>query len=208
VPTNLVIGGTVQPPFSAGTPIDALVAPEFATGGPLTSQSASTSITNPAQAQAGLAYSGFKNWLLEGDYAWIGWKQFQSLPVRFATSALNQTYIEDYNNSSAIRLGAEYTIPTDGWHLRAGFAGIASAAPDETVTPLLPEQDRNYWTFGVGVPLMHRWTIDAAYSHVSTGGKRGRIVERTQESQTADQLNSGVYNLAANVLSFTIKASF
>jgi long-chain fatty acid transport protein len=208
VPTNLVIGGTVQPPFSAGTPIDALVAPEFATGGPLTSQSASTSITNPAQAQAGLAYSGFKNWLLEGDYAWIGWKQFQSLPVRFATSALNQTYIEDYNNSSAIRLGAEYTIPTDGWHLRAGFAGIASAAPDETVTPLLPEQDRNYWTFGVGVPLMQRWTIDAAYSHVSTGGKRGRIVERTQESQTADQLNSGVYNLAANVLSFTIKASF
>ncbi|HEY4218346.1 MAG TPA: outer membrane protein transport protein [Gemmatimonadaceae bacterium] len=208
VPTNLIVGGDVQAPFSKGAPVDLLVGPEFAAGGPLTSQSASTSITNPAQAQAGLAYSGFKNWLLEADYAWIGWKQFQNLPVRFTTSALNQTYIEDYNNSSAIRLGAEYTIPTDGWHLRAGFAGIASAAPAETVTPLLPEQDRNYWTFGLGIPLMQRWTIDGAYSHVSTPGARGRIVERTLQSQTADQLNSGVYTLSANVFSFTIKATF
>ena len=208
VPTNLIVGGTVQAPFVAGTPVDKLVAPEFAAGGALTGQTASTKITNPAQAQAGLAYTGFRNWLLEADYAWIGWKQFRTLPVTFTTSTLNQNYIEDYNNSSAIRLGAEYTIPTDGWHLRAGFAGVASAAPPETVTPLLPEQDRNYWTFGVGVPLMHRFTVDAAYSHIWTPGKRGRIVERTLESQTADQLNSGLYNLSANVLSFTLKASF
>jgi len=41
----------------------------------------------------------------------------------------------------------EYTTAKDGWKLRAGFAGVASAAPAETVTPLLPEQDRAYWTF-------------------------------------------------------------
>jgi long-chain fatty acid transport protein len=208
VPTNLIVGGTVQAPFVAGTPIDRLVAPEFASGGPLVAQNASTKITNPAQVQAGLAYSGFKSWLLEADYAWIGWKQFRTLPVTFTTPALNQTYIEDYNNSSAIRLGAEYTIPTDGWHLRAGLAGVASAAPAEAVDPLLPEQDRNYWTFGIGVPVMQRWSIDAGYSHIWTPGKRGRIIARTSESQTADQMNSGFYTLSANVLSFTIKASF
>ncbi|MEO6878237.1 MAG: outer membrane protein transport protein, partial [Gemmatimonadaceae bacterium] len=208
VPTNLVIGGTVQAPFSAGTPIDSIVAPQFRSGGALVSQKASTSITNPAQAQAGVSYSGYKNWLLEADYAWIGWKQFSQLPVDFTNPALSKTLIEDYNNSSAIRLGAEYTIPSDGWKLRAGFSGVASAAPPETVTPLLPEQDRTYWTLGVGIPIMSRWTIDGGYSHVSTGGARGRIVERTSESQTAAQLNTGVYTLSANIFSFTIKASF
>jgi long-chain fatty acid transport protein len=208
VPTNLIIGGTVQAPFSVGTPIDAIVAPQFASGGALVSQKASTAITNPAQAQAGLSYSGYQNWLLEADYAWIGWKQFGRLPVDFANPALSKTLIEDYNNSSAIRLGVEYTVPADGWKFRAGFSGVASAAPAETVTPLLPEQDRQYWTLGLGIPLMSRWTIDGAFSHVSTGGSRGRIVERTSESQTAAQLNSGVYTLSANIFSFTIKASF
>ncbi|MDB4875865.1 MAG: fadL [Gemmatimonadetes bacterium] len=208
--TGLIVGGTVQAPFTAGTPIDSLVAPQFRTGGSLVAQKASTKITHPAQIQGGLAYSGYKNWLLEADYAWIGWKRFDVLPVAFQgpASGSNRNLLESYNNSSAIRLGAEYTIPTDGWKLRAGFAGVASAAPPETVTPLLPEQDRTYWTFGAGIPIMHRWTLDGAYSHVATPGARGRIVERTSSTQTADQLNSGVYHLSANVFSFTLKASF
>ncbi len=208
VPTNLVVGGTLQAPFVAGTPIDSIVAPQFRSGGLLVSQSASTSITHPAQLQAGIAYTGYKNWLLEGDYSWVGWKQFESLPLSFTNPALNRTLIEDYNNSSAIRLGAEYTIPSDGWKLRAGFVGAASAAPPETVTPLLPEQDRNYWTLGIGVPFKKTWAIDASYAHVSTPGARGRIVERTSQAQTAAQLNTGVYDLSANIFSFTLKTFF
>src|SRR5262249_53324786 len=38
VPTGLVIGGTLQPPFSSGTPIDSLVAPQFRSGGALVAQ--------------------------------------------------------------------------------------------------------------------------------------------------------------------------
>jgi long-chain fatty acid transport protein len=141
----------------------------------------------------------------------VGWKQFSNLPITFANPALNSTLIEGYNNSSAIRLGAEYTIPTDGWKLRAGFVGVASAAPPETVTPLLPEQDRNYWTLGAGVPFMSRWTVDASFAHVSTPGARGRIVQRTTTTNTnltADQLNTGVFDLSANVFSITLKAGF
>jgi len=211
VPTNLIVGGSLQAPLVAGTPIDSVVAPQFRTGGLLVSQKASTKITHPAQIQAGIAYTGFKDWLLEGDYSWVGWKRFNTLPVTFTNSPLDFTLIEDYNNSSAIRLGAEYTIPTDGWKLRAGFVGAASAAPPETVTPLLPEQDRNYFTLGAGVPFMSRWTIDASYAHVSTPGARGRIVPRTtteNASATAAQLNTGVFDLSANVFSVTLKASF
>ncbi len=210
IPTNLVLGGSLQPPLTVGTPVDLLVAGQFAAGGALVAQKASTTITHPAQFQAGVAYSGYRNWLLEGDYAWVGWNRFNTLPVRFAgpASSSNRDLIEAYNNSSAIRLGVEYTIPTDGWKLRAGFAGVSSAAPAETVTPLLPEQDRNYASFGAGIPIMHTWTLDATYSHVYTPGARGRIVERTSLTQTAAQLNTGVYTLAANIFSLTLKANF
>jgi long-chain fatty acid transport protein len=214
-PTNLVVGSTLQPPFTAGAPIDAIVGSEFQSGGPLTAQKASTRIVHPAQVQAGLAYDGFKNWILEGDYAWIGWKRFDVLPITFlgaANSIASRTLIENYNNSSAIRLGAEYTVPSNGLKLRAGFAGVASAAPPETVTPLLPEQDRNYGTFGIGIPFMRHWALDASYAHIFTGGARGRIAERVANTPsatlTADQINTGVFDLSANVFSFTLKASF
>ena len=210
-PTNLVVGGTLPgTPLTAGTPIDAVVAPQFTTGGALVDQGVSTRVNHPAQIQLGLAYSGIKDWLLEADYAWGGWETFKDLPVNFSgpARAASRTLIEDYNNSSAIRLGAEYTIPTNSWKLRAGFAGVSSAAPAVTVTPLLPEQDRNYWTLGAGIPFNKMWSVDASYARVSTPGARGRITERLSESQTAEQLNTGVFHLSANVFSISVKANF
>jgi len=212
VPTGLTIGGTVQAPFSAGTPVDALVAPQFTTGGALVSQTADTKITHPAQVQAGVAYTGFKSWLLEADYAWVGWKRFDVLPITFngAANANSRVLLENYNNSSAIRLGAEYATSYHDLRIRGGFAGVASAAPPETVTPLLPEQDRNYWTIGAGLPFGKSFSADFGYAHISTGGARGRIVERTQTQNTtatAAQLNSGVFDLSANVFSLTFKWS-
>lgn len=214
VNTGLIVGGTLPGPIPAGTPVDALLAPQFQAGGPLVSQKASTQITHPAQVQAGLAYSGFQHWLLEGDYAWVGWKQFETLPLNFPGPALaaSKTLLEAYNNSSAIRLGAEYTIPSNAWKVRAGFAGVASAAPPETVTPLLPEQDRTYWTLGAGIPFMKDFTADLSYARVLTSGMRGRISERLTtgptSTLTAAQLNTGVFDLSANVFSITLKANF
>jgi long-chain fatty acid transport protein len=213
VPTNLVVGGTLSPQVPVGTPIDAILAPQFQAGGALVSQTVSTKITHPAQIQAGVAYTGYKDWLFEADYAWVGWKRFDVLPVIFQgpAAAASRTLIENYNNSSAIRLGAEYTIPNQGWKLRGGFAGVASAAPPETVTPLLPEQDRNYWTLGAGYLINKYWGVDASYAHVSTPGARGRIIERTTTQNTnltAAQLNTGVYNISANIFSISLKASY
>ena len=208
VNTGLVIGGQLTPPFNAGALIDTLSAlkAQF-TSGALVPQKASTKITHPAQIQGGVAYSGLKNWLLEGDVAWVGWKRFNELPVNFSV-APSRVLIEDYNNTLSLRLGAEYTIPTDGWKIRAGFAGASSAAPDVTVTPLLPEQDRWYSTFGVEVPFSTTWKLEGAYAHIATAGARGRIIERTSRAQTAAQLNSGVFSITANVVSITLKASF
>lgn len=189
--------------------VDTLVAPQFQSGGALVAQKVATRIAHPAQAEVGFGYTGVANWLFAVDYLWLGWKQFTDLPVKFAgpASAASRTLIEDYNNSSVIRLGAERSFQ-GGAKVRFGFSGGASAAPSETVTPLLPEQDRSTVTVGASVPLMLGIHLEGAYGRVMTNGRRGRIDERTSTAQTADMLNSGVYKLNANLFSVTLKASF
>lgn len=209
IPTGLVLPPGNPINASTTVDIDALVAPQFAAGGRLVTQGVETKITHPAQIQAGLGYSGVPNWLLSADYAWTGWRRFKELPVTFygAANVNNRVLFEDYNNTSAIRLGAERQF-TGGAQFRLGFSGVASAAPDETVTPLLPEQDRAYGSIGGSYPLTKTFTIEGAYLRVFSGGQRGRIVERTSRTQTAAQLNTGVYELDANVFSFSLKATF
>lgn len=207
-----VVTGLVFPtsipgtPFTAGMPVDAVVAGSFAAGQALGPQTVSTEISHPAQAQFGFTYSGLARTMLTAEYVWLGWKAFGELPVNLSAAG-ERVLIEDYNNSSAIRLAAERRLD-NGWALRLGGTAAASAAPPETVTPLLPEQDRYTLNLGAGIPLTSRWTVDAAYAYVGTFGSRGRIDERTSRSQTAADLNTGFYRLSANILSVSLSATY
>ncbi|MDB4884095.1 MAG: long-chain fatty acid transport protein [Gemmatimonadetes bacterium] len=207
-PTGLTLAAGNPLGAPAGTPVDALLAGQFTGSGALTAQKVSTQIMHPAQAQLGFGYTGFQNTTVSLDYAWVGWKSFKTLPVNFQGPAKSSSrqLLEYYNNTSSIRLGLEHRY-TGGAALRAGFAAAAAAAPDVTVTPLLPEQDRSYLTFGGAYPLTKSLSLEGAFAHIFTPGRRGRIDERTSITQTAEQLNSGAYTLRANILSFSLKAS-
>ena len=208
VNTGLILPAGNPLGLPTGTPLDAVLGGQFTGGGALTAQKVSTKITHPQQLQVGFAYTGYRNWELEADYAMIGYKAFKELPIDFSNPATtDRTLIEDYNNSSAIRLGAEYSFANRA-KARAGFAGVTRAAPDVTVTPLLPEQDRANYSLGVTIPVFGNFMIDGGYVLVTTPGRRGRIDERTSTSQTAAQLNSGVYSLTANIFALSLKASF
>ncbi|MFL5612285.1 MAG: OmpP1/FadL family transporter [Gemmatimonadaceae bacterium] len=215
-PTGLVVPAAIPNPANpsvivvpAGTSIDAIVAPFFASGAPLSAQKVSTRIAHPGQLQVGFAYTGVRNWEFEGDYAMIGYKAFKDLPIQFSNTATpSRTLIEDYNNSSAIRLGAEYKFANSA-RVRGGFSGVTRAAPDVTVTPLLPEQDRANYSLGFSLPILKSLVVDGGYVLVTTPGRRGRIDERsTTVPQTAAQLNSGVYSLTANIFALSLKSSF
>ena len=228
IPTGLVVpaalatpGGTVLVP--GGTPVDALVAPEFITGGPLVPQKVSTSISHPAQFQAGVGFSGIPNLMLAADYVWVQWDAFDQLPVNFQgpASTNSRTLIEDYNNSWGIRTGAQYDF-ANGWAGRVGFNFAQTPAPDATVTPLLPDMDRYDWTLGLSIPFAHRYAIDASYLRVETEGRRGRIAERAGPASCTGNCNvpdasvasvpappnTGFYELSANVFSLSLKAHF
>ena len=192
----------------AGTPVDALVASQF-TSGALVPQKVVTNIQHPAQVQVGVGYTGFANTTLSLDYAFVGWKSFRQLPVSFQGPAPSKVLQEDYNNTSSIRMGVEHRY-MGGAALRAGFAAAASAAPPETVTPLLPEMDRALGMIGGALPLTGGLSLEGTYSHIFTNGSRGRIDERAAGSTSAQALalTSGAYTLSANIASFSLKFAF
>jgi long-chain fatty acid transport protein len=206
--TGLTLAASNPLSLPAGTLVDAVVASQFTTGA-LVSQKVKSKIRHPAQIQVGLGYSGIERTTLSADYAFVGWKSFNQLPVDFQGPAPDRVLQEDYNYTSSIRLGAERRL-SGGAALRVGFAAAASAAPPETVTPLLPEQDRELAMIGGALPLFSGLVLDATYSHIFTPGSRGRIDERTvgMSSAQALALNSGAYTLNANIFAFSLKYSF
>ncbi|HET7565759.1 MAG TPA: outer membrane protein transport protein [Gemmatimonadaceae bacterium] len=218
VPADIVDPSTGTVIVPAGTKVDALVAPEFAAGGPLVPQTVSTNIAHPAQFQAGIGYSGIPNTLLSADYVWVGWSSFDKLPVSFQGPAASNSrvLIEDYDNSWGIRTGAQYTFTT-GWEGRVGFNYAKTPAPDVTVTPLLPDMNRYDWTLGLSIPIAKRYAVDAGYLRVETKGRRGRLAERTAVNNNVPDIlagsggvppNVGFYTLNANIFSLSLKANF
>jgi long-chain fatty acid transport protein len=208
VPTGLVLplGNPIN--SAAPIPIDALLSSEFATGGPLVSQKGASRIVHPWQLQGGFGYDGFANTKLSADIGRLGWSDFATLPVTFAgaAKASSRTLIEGYNDSWTFRFGAEHTF--NKFTGRVGYSYADTPAPDETVTPLLPDMNRRNFSVGFGIPLMSMYKLDVGYLHVNTPGRRGRIAERTDASQDVAQLNSGTYALSANVVSAALNLTF
>jgi long-chain fatty acid transport protein len=207
--TGIVFPATIPGAFPAGTQLDTILAKQFTGTGALTPQKVKTKIRHPAQIQVGVGYSGLEHTTLSVDYAYVGWKSFNALPVDFQGSAPDRVLQEDYNNTSSIRFGAERRFSA-GKALRLGFSASASAAPPETVTPLLPEQDRELGMIGGALPLFSGLVLDATYARIFTPGSRGRVDERSagMTSAQALALNSGAYTLDANIFSFSLKYSF
>jgi long-chain fatty acid transport protein len=208
IPTGLTL--PVNNPVSPSTavPVDALLGAQFTTGGALVSQTADSRISHPWQAQGGVGYNGFTGTKLSFDIARLGWSTFGNLPVTFngPASASSRSLIEDYQDSWSYRFGAEHQFHS--WTGRVGYSQASSPAPDVTVTPLLPDMNRNNISAGVEVPVASMYKLELGYLHVNTPGRRGRITERTSESQDVAQLNSGSYTLLANVFSAALNINF
>src|SRR3989442_159262 len=172
VPTNLIVPADipVAPGLTipAGTPVDLFLSLPAPNGlnlfnSVLIPQTVSTTITNPEQVVFGLAYKLEKGWTVFGDYQFTRWgKRFYVVNINFANPLLNRVLYERYQNTNGFRVAAEW-VKDAKWTLRGGYLYHQGAAPDETVTPLLPEGNRNEFTGGLTVKLASNLTGDVAF---------------------------------------------
>lgn len=185
-----------------GTPIDAVLAPLFAPGGPLSDQSVSTDLTLPNQFVVGLRYRAAEPLRLLLDYQWTGWRHFDQADLAFQRAPGDTLFLE-FRNTSTIRLGADYIL-SRLWAVRGGIYYNNAAEPDNSVSPLLPEARR--WTFstGFGYRIADRFYADTGVEYVSQADRRGHVRPRTSRTQTAAEINRGTYESHAVAVGVTL----
>ena len=193
-------------PISGGQPVslDFVLESAFVSG-PLVDQSVQTELTMPAQFVAGFSVEPTDRLLLLADYQWTGWSSFDTIPLDFEEDALDQRRSEGYENTHAVRFGAAYDL-TDAFTLRGGYLFNEAAAPDRTVTPLLPEANRNHLTAGLGWRATETVELNVAYQYLGQNDRRGRVRDERirEENPTAEELNSGLYSFNAHLIGTTI----
>src|SRR5438105_6891018 len=217
VPTNLVVPadlsiGAITIP--AGTPIDAFLrVPPLnlfdPTSGVFRRQPVTTTIRNPSQLALGLAYKVAAGWTLLGDYQLTWWSQFDQLDITFpqdASSLLARHLVENYRNTSGFRFGTEWAKDAK-WTFRGGYLHHDGAAPAETVTPLLPEAQRNEFTAGTTVKLTDDLSADLAYQYIRQDDRRGRTREPLLGAATT-ALNNGLYDFHAHLFGVSLSYAF
>jgi long-chain fatty acid transport protein len=197
IDTTQILTGLKLPAALGGTAIDSLVAAQFASGAKLSDQSATASVPLPAQFVAGVAVQAAPSVKLFADYQWTNWKKFDVLPIN--GQYLKNSIVENYRNVSGFRMGTEIALGERNT-LRGGFNVHGAAAPDETVTPNLPEGSRREFMVGFGSQLSKGLRVDLSYMRLSQPERVGRSYAST--------VNNGVYNFNANLLGASLTVRF
>ena len=218
VPADLTVGSLTIP---AGCPIDALLTAPAAScngiglnlfnpsAGVFRSQPVTTTIKNPSQMALGVAYKVASGWTLLGDYQYTWWDSFNELDIVFpqdASGALSRKLFERYDGTSGFRFAAEW-MKDAKWTFRGGYLYHGGAAPAETVTPLLPEGNRNEFTAGATVKLSRGLTADLAYQFIRQNDRRGRTREPLVGAATTG-MNNGLYNFHAHLFGVSLGYAF
>lgn len=178
------------PTLPAGTPIDAILAPNFQSGARLSDQKVATEITMPDQLVVGVAVQATERVQVLADYIFVNWSIFDVLDIRGANGLESTTY-EDYRDTHGVRLGASIDV-NDRLVARVGFVAHSAAAPDQSVTPLLPEAKRTDYSAGVGLKLTDAVRLDAYYMYVNQEDREGRTTDGGLERPTT-AVNNGEY---------------
>jgi long-chain fatty acid transport protein len=193
------------PGIPAGTPMDALVAPQFASGGKLSDQSAMTTLPMPAQFVAGVAIKASRTVKLFLDYQFTNWTAFDTLKID--GQYLDSVIPENYKNVSGLRVGTEIGLGQKS-QFRAGFNVHGPAAPDQTVTPNLPEGSRQELTLGFGSKLSKAFRFDVSYMYLHQPDRAGRSYAGANPAAPTVADNNGVYSFMGHLFGLSMSVRF
>ena len=203
MPTNLSLLVPL-PGLPVGTPIDKIVAPAFASGQALSSQTASTSLPLPDQFVFGLAFNATGHLKLFADYQYTHWALLDQITI------LNQVapptvLAEQFGDTHGLRVGAEYSLARAT--VRAGYDDHGPAAPPQSVTPLLPDADRHEFSGRRNHPdRSPRIGLDFAYMYIDQADRSGRTADGGLTPTTAT--NNGQYQYHANLFGASVVVRF
>ena len=160
--------------------------------GTIHDQPATSRIVLPDSLAFGVAVRPTPKLVIDLDGVYYGWGYFRSIDVNFpndASGTLATSQPKRWFGTANVHLGAELGIGPS-WNVRAGFMVDPTPAPNDTLTPDLPDATRLVFTAGAGWKHRSGIRLDVGYEFVY-------LLSRTSTSP----LLPGEYNGYANVLS-------
>jgi long-chain fatty acid transport protein len=204
-PTGLVLTAGNPLGAPAGTPVDALVAPQFEQGGALVTQGVSTTIRLPNQLVMGVSVKPIRalKVMFDAQYTW--WEVLDEIPLDFEILPTSSLVLDD-ENVWTWRFGAEFLLSQErDVKFRLGYIFHDAAAPPQSVVPNLPEAARNDYSAGFGIRITKMFYLDAAYMFVDAVSRRGRTIDLVP----GGPITNGLYaNAGASLFSITMTATF
>jgi long-chain fatty acid transport protein len=171
--------------------LDAMVASRLPQGSP----PVETSIEFPSILSVGLARD-WAWWTVVADVVFFQWSTFDSLALTFPTEpGLDSVIPENYRNSWQVRAGVERRLE-EGWAVRLGYHYDRTPVPTESVSPILPDNDRHCFSMGWS------WSSTSSHVRVDAGLWYLFLPKRSTEGRNPDGYN-GTYDNSA----FTLGAS-
>lgn len=168
----------------------------------LVDQTGKTSMTFPSFFSIGAHYMVLDKLGIEVDYMYYNWSVFDELVLEFDDPRLNQVVPEDYENSGQIRIGAHYDL-TDALQVRVGYINDKSPQPLHSVSPLLPDSDKNDYSIGLGYKTGNM-KFDAGYMLVDFG-ERSTVEDGVGKNENGFD---GTYASVANLFFFSFGYEF
>ena len=135
----------------------------------------------------------------EFDAVHFGWSTFDQLVLDFDGEALDQTIIEGYDDAWQYRFGASYDLSPE-LTVMAGYVHDDTPQPIESMTPMLPDGDRNDYSFGLQWQASPRFTVTAAYMGVDFD-ERSNVVDGVQRTFEPETNPAGSYDSSADIVS-------
>ncbi len=137
-----------------------------AASGSFTDTDAKASLTTPDMASLGFYHEFNDRWAVMGEAQYTIWSKFDELRIQFDNPAQPDSFTnEDWDDSWFGALGVTYR-PQDDLALRAGVAFDESPIPDDTRTPRIPGNDRQWIAIGAHYRPYSWFSVDAGYTHI------------------------------------------
>lgn len=145
-------------------------------------------------------------WALMGDVSYTRWSEFKELRVKFKGGLPDSVTPENWDNTYKIAAGVSYK-PSNRWTLRAGLAYDQQAAPDEFVTPRIPDSSRTWITLGFNVAFTPKASLDVGYAHIMVDGPS---INKTSDEGLAPLRTTlrGEYDSQVDILSAQFNLRF
>ena len=165
VPKILTLGATyrssVNLNFSGQAHFDN-VPPAYA--GTFKDQNATTKLKLPDNIGFGFAVRPIPELVIDVDFNYFAWQQFQAIDIKFDDPQLNTYEAKQWSHSWNYRIGAEYTL-NEHIQLRAGILYDKNPGPTYTLLPDIPDTDR----INIGIGGTYRFgafRIELAYQFI------------------------------------------